>query len=434
VSRGGAYARADAGADWLRLDNAAKIYPAASTAESPAVFRLSATFERPVRIAALEQAFSALLDRCPYYQVYLRRGVFWYYLQKHERVAPIELLSVSPNLGMPIHQKNTPLLRLAARGSTMALDFSHILTDGLGGMGFLTSLAAEYLRRCGIEVEPWQGSLDPSDDPHPEEYEDAHRRHFESGRPKPLRLSGAYHLPRDARRDASLGFLTGRMPVDAVLDLARSLGVSLTEYLVALYIDSIARVRAEARKTDGGAERTVIRIQVPVNMRRHYASQTMRNFSLFVSPEIDLALGSYSFEEIARKTHLSMRMQLDRKELQRQISRNVAGELNGFVRGTPLFLKDLLLSVMHRRLGAAPYSGVLSNLGRIELPAPLHRHVKELGFYLAPDPAMRKNCSVLSYGDTLTVAFGSTITSRAFEKSFFTALVRRGVPVRIKEQ
>jgi hypothetical protein len=72
----------EANQDWLRLDNAAKIYPAAASQDAPAVFRLSATFDKPIRIAALQQAYASVLARCPYFQVYLQRGVFWYYLQR----------------------------------------------------------------------------------------------------------------------------------------------------------------------------------------------------------------------------------------------------------------------------------------------------------------------------------------------------------------
>jgi hypothetical protein len=423
----------EANPDWLRLDNAAKIYPAISSKDAPAVFRLSTTFDTPIRIAALQQAYASVLARCPYFQVYLRRGVFWYYLQRHHRVPPIQLLDRSLRLEMPIHQRNVPLLRVQARGATMAIDFSHILTDGLGGMRFLTSVVAEYLRLCGIMVERWDTLLDPRDAPHPEEFEDAHRTHFASGLPPPPQLSPAYHLPGEGTGTTPYRILSGRMPVADVLALAKAHEVSLTEYLVALYMDAIARVREQEQHRRRHVKRSVIRIEVPVNMRPYYASRTMRNFSLFVSPEIDLRLGSFPLEEIVRKVHLSMRMQLDRKELQRQISRNVAGELNPVVRATPLALKDLLLSAIHRRWGSMPYSGVLSNLGIVRVPRGISRHVTAFGFMLDPQPPLRKNCAVVSFKDELTVTFGSTVASRELERCFFTRLTQAGVSVQVQE-
>ena len=423
----------EANQDWLKLDNAAKIYPAASSKDAPAVFRLSTTFDKPIRIAALQQAYARVLGRCPYFQVYLRRGVFWYYLQKHNQVPTIQLLDRLLRLEMPIHQRNTPLLRVQARGASMAIDFSHILTDGIGGMRFFTSVMAEYLRLCGIKIERWDALLDPQDESQPEEFEDGHRQHFDSGLPAPPKLSPAYHLPGEAAGTTPYRILSGRMPLSDMLALAKSHEVSLTEYLVALYMDAIARVREQEQHRGRRVRRSVIRVEVPVNMRPYYASQTMRNFSLFVSPEIDLSLGTFTLEEIVRKVHLSMRMQLDRKELQRQISRNVAGELNPLVRVTPLVLKDLLLSEIHRRWGSVPYSGVLSNLGIIRVPSGVSRHVKSFGCVLDPNPALRKNCSVLSFQDELTVTFGSTVESRDLERFFFTSLTQAGVSVQVKE-
>jgi hypothetical protein len=96
-------------------------------------------------------------------------------------------------------------------------------------------------------------------------------------------------------------------------------------------------------------------------------------------------------------------------------------------------LKYVYLSAMHRRLGAAPYSGILSNLGQIELPGDLSQYIKEFGFYLGPNPEMKKNCSVLSYNETLTVAFGSSVGSTDMERGFFKTLVEAGVAVRIRE-
>jgi hypothetical protein len=282
-------------------------------------------------------------------------------------------------------------------------------------------------------VECWDTLLDPRDEPHHEEFEDGHRKHFDSGLPTPPKLSHAYHLPGEAAGTTPYRILSGRMPVSDVLALAKAHEVSLTEYLVALYMAAIARVREQEQHRRRHVKRSVIRLEVPVNMRAYYASQTMRNFSLFVSPEIDLSLGSFTLEEMVRKVHLSMRMQLDRKELQRQISRNVAGELNPVVRATPRALKDLLLSAIHRRWGSASYSGVLSNLGIVRVPSGVSRHVKSFGFVLDPQPALLKNCSVLSFKDELTVTFGSTVVCRELERFFFTSLTQAGVSVQVKE-
>jgi len=134
--------------DWITLDNAAKIYPTAFTRLFPVVFRLSAILRAPVRLSALQQASDALVRRCPYFQVHLRRGLFWYYLQRHHHTPRVHLLERSALEILPARGKTEHLLRIRARGRTIAVDFSHILTDGSGGLRFFRSLLAEYLRLC----------------------------------------------------------------------------------------------------------------------------------------------------------------------------------------------------------------------------------------------------------------------------------------------
>jgi len=49
----------------------------------------------------------------------------------------------------------------------------------------------------------------------------------------------------------------------------------------------------------------------------------MRNFSLFVTPEIDFRLGKYSFEEILKIVYHKMQVETDEKLINKIISRNV---------------------------------------------------------------------------------------------------------------
>ncbi|MFW6212092.1 MAG: hypothetical protein ACOC8L_04265, partial [Spirochaetota bacterium] len=61
---------------WLKLDNAAKIYPAAGKKATPPVFRISVTLRNPIRVSALTASLQRLIDRTPYYQMFIRRGFF----------------------------------------------------------------------------------------------------------------------------------------------------------------------------------------------------------------------------------------------------------------------------------------------------------------------------------------------------------------------
>jgi NRPS condensation-like uncharacterized protein len=278
-----------------------------------------------------------------------------------------------------------------------------------------------------VRVTSWEPFLDPSAPPSPGEYEDAYKRYCDPRLPAPTSLSRACHLPDAAQSRSRV--ITGRLPVGDALDLARRHGVSLTEYLVALYMHALVQVCAS-----GGGDETIVRLEVPVDMRRHHPSETMRNFSLFASPEIDMRLAPYDFDDIVQRVHHSLKLLTDRRELDRQIARNVRVEQNPLVRILPLFLKDLLFSYVRERFGEAPYSGVLSNLGRITVPEEIDDHIESFGVMLGPNPRMKKNCAVLSFRDDLFINFGSVVESRELERIFFTHLARAGVRVILAER
>lgn len=417
---------------WLRLDNAAKIYPATFSDPTPAGFRLGMTLKAPIRVGPLAEALRSVLRRCPYYQVHLRRGFFWYYLQRHDAVPALYPMSDAPISAVPAWQRDTDLFRVQARRDTIAVDFSHIITDGTGGLRFLGTLVTRYLELCGVKVDDWAPFLDPSETPPSEEYEDAHNRFFDPRTPRPARVTRAYQLP--GTREDRYRIITGRMAVSEVLDRARARGVSLTEYLGALYMFSLMRIRERHEQGGERAGPSVIRLEVPVDMRRFYPSKTMRNFSLYVAPEIDVSLGGYRFEEVVERVHHSLRMQIDARELGRQIGRNVKAERHPLIRVAPLFVKDRVLSITYRRIGENAYSGVLSNLGRIVVPKAVEPHVESVGFAINPSFGMKKNCAVVSFRDALDVSFGSIVASRDLEREFFTRLAAEGVRVAVSER
>ena len=417
--------------DWLKLDNAANIYPATTSRRSPAQFRLSVTLNSPVKLIVLQLAWEKILNRCPYFQVYLRRGFFWYYLQKHQEIPPIELMEPIPTSIFKLSHKTAHLIRISVRKSTIALDFSHIITDGNGGMRFLLALVFEYLRLEGIPIGKIHGVPHPDDQPTQDEFEDAHRKFFPGNLPQPETLSSAFHLADKPFSHNKFRMISGKIPLDKIMKLSRQYKVSLTEYLTAVYMFSLMNIYCQ--KSAKKPKSSIIRLEVPVNMRKFHPSQTMRNFSLFVSPEIDLKLGNFTFDEILKKVHHSLQMQIDRKELGRQVSRNVGGELNPFVRIIPLFLKDMYLAGLYSRLGEKCYSGVLSNLGSINIPEEAKTFIRYFGCILVPNHGMKKSCVVLSYENDLTINFSSVIESRELERLFFTKLIEDGISVSVRE-
>ncbi len=415
--------------DWFKLDNAAKIYPALSVKKSPPQFRLTVSLNKPVNYRIFKQAWGNILERCPYFQVYLKRGLFWYYLQRHHNLPPIELMMPVPVSTFDHKKRTSHLIKATIRSHSIALDFSHILTDGNGGMRFLQGLIFEYLKLMNYAVDPGDKIPIAGEIPLKEEYEDGYLKYFPGKLPEPDKLSRSFHIPGKSFADNNFRLISGEMNLSEILAVSRKLKVTITEYLTAVYLFSLMKLQLrEKRKRP-----PVIRLEVPVNLRKFYKTDTMRNFSLYTSIEIDLKLGNYSFTDILKKVHHSMRLQNDRKELNRQVSRNVRGETNPFIRIIPIIMKNIYMAELYSKLGEQCYSGVISNLGPIVLPKNVNPHIDSFNFILNPNHVMKKSITVLSWQEVLCINISSVIEDRELERLFFTKLIEDGIAVHVKE-
>ena len=69
---------------WRRLDNAAKIFPAAASGTDTQVFRFSCELKEAVCEEDLQKALEKTLSSFGIYRYIMKRGFFWYYLEESD--------------------------------------------------------------------------------------------------------------------------------------------------------------------------------------------------------------------------------------------------------------------------------------------------------------------------------------------------------------
>ncbi len=416
---------------WSPLDNAAKIFPAIRSKENTTVMRLTAVLSEPVTINCLFKAVERAEKRFPYFIVRLRRGFFWYYLEQVKDPIMIRPDDQMPCRAFGINKENRLLIRILVHKNRLSVELSHILTDGHGIMTFLKSILLYYFREKGI-VQNNQIDDFFIRDADEEEFTDAYSRYFKENIPTVLSQPKAFHLPYHLRKKPRFDVLYALIALQELKQKAKEKGVSITEYLIAVYLWILQEIFYECKNKGIPTPNKFARIEVPVNLRNIYPSKTMRNFSLFVIPEIDFRLGKYSFDEILKIVYHKMQLETDEKLISKIISRNVGGEKNRFVRGIPIWLKSLVLYFKYYSEGANQYSGVVTNLGKIDLPESICNRVEY--FALTPPPPNRKlklNCGVIGYGNKLVLSFGNISRSKDFEQKFLHFLTRQGIHVNL---
>lgn len=434
------------------LDTAGRLWPFVQSRRLTSLFRLSVDLEGPVVLPALERAVDDVRRLLPGFFVRLRRGVFWSYIERSDE-RPIYPEQSSPCVNWTAGDRSRGLIRIKPWRNRIAVEFSHAITDGGGARVFLAALVSRYLVQAGLIADS------PADPPRaaPEDWENAFRRYGRPELPAPAPVGPAYHprtrlLPRGSYRT-----LTGIVRSEQLKAAARGADLKIGEFLVAVLIEAIQAVAtresaipaalgpdtAEADDVSpgrGASRRTgtrrrpqarqnaghgVIRILVPVDLRRFFPSPTLRNFFGFVAPEIDLRLGTYSEEEIALEVRTQMRGGLTARRLLSHFSQHVGIEGTPLLRILPAGIKRAVMSVFFPRVGDLRYSASLSNLGQLSFGEAGDRHVGRALFIPPPSPWTRTNCSVVSFGDHTAISFGSTAVERDMEREFFRIIRRQ---------
>lgn len=395
------------------------------------VFRITASLREPVRYSAIKEAVELTSARFPYFSVSLASGIFWHFLEFNNQLPRIQTDEEIPCTAFAINRKNEPLYRIIVKGKWISVEFSHIITDGGGALEYMKSLLYTYLTLTGKNITSPGNIMLPETPVSEEEYEDAYNKYFQK-LPPPSKLAKAWHLPFRLNKDPKLKVLRVELRIGEILETARKLNVSLTEYFVSVYHFALQNILVSEEDSSKKAKRKVLRIEVPVNMRRKIPSRTMRNFSLFVLPEIDLRLGNYTFEEILESVHHQLQLSSDIKQISRFLSSNVSSEKLFIIRILPLFVKKMAISAVYRSLASKRWSGIVTNLGVVTLPGGMEDMVDSLDLIPPPpNPKVKVSCALISYKDKLTICFCNITESNELERLILRHLTDAGIHVKI---
>lgn len=416
---------------WLRLDNAALIFPAVKRPGWCNVFRQSVSLREDIDPAILQQAANDLKPRFPSLYVRLRTGIFWYYLEEIRVPLTVGQDFAYPLTHMGTRELRTCCLRIFYYRNRIAVEFFHALTDGTGGMIYLKTLAARYIAlKYGIDIPASDDILDIAQQPQPEEIEDSFLRY--SGRHAMSRSEpNSYRLKGTHERDGIRHLLTGVLPTDKLVEVAHGYHVTVTVFLVAVMAQVITEMQA---KHAPHRQPKPVKITVPVNLRRLYGSKTLRNFVLTLNPGVDPKLGAFTLDDLCNSISAQLSAEAMPQIMAARIAANVIPQQLAILRIMPLFIKNLFLRMVYAHVGETKGCLNISNLGVVKLPEPMRPYVERMEFIIGVQYTYPNNCSVVSLGNATYVNMIRNIRETELEQRFFSRLVELGVPVTIESK
>lgn len=412
---------------WVRLDNAAKIYPAARRKNWSNVFRQSVTLFDDVDTGVLKTALDVTVKRFPSIAARLRKGVFWYYLQQVAAAPEIKEEYSYPLTYMSKEEMRRCAFRVIVYHNRIAVEFFHSLTDGTGALIFLKNLVAEYLeQKYHIQIPCEHGILDRTALPSEDELEDCFPKY--AGTVAASRKdTNAWHMYGEPQKDGFLNLTCFQLRVKEALELAHKYDATLTVFMSAVMMQALRNLQKE--KNPNIKRHKPIKLLIPVNLRQLFPSNTLRNFAMYTIPELDPRLGDYTLDEICKIIRHKMGAEITAKHMSCVIATNVNDEKNPLVRLIPLPIKNAVMKAIFDSVGEKKSCLTLSNIGQVKVPEEMAKYIKRFDFILGVQAAAPYNCGMLSYGDTIYINFIRNIQDAELERHFFAVLQNLGLCV-----
>ena len=414
---------------WFRLDTAALIFPAIARRNWCNVFRLSAGLTEPVDSAILQEAVNELKPRFPSFFVTLKQGFFWCYLEESRKEVQVREDYAYPLTFMSRREFKENCLRVLYYKNRVAVEFFHALSDGRGGSVFLVNLLARYLElKYGIDIPKTGVIRDLSEPIRMTEIEDSFLKHAApaaSGRKERI----AFRLKGTRETDGFKHLITGIVDTETLLNAAHRYRVSVTAFLAGVMAESIIGIQDEKKRQK---KQKPVKITIPVDLRRLYDSETLRNFSLVINVGVEPRYGRYTLEEICRSISHQIGFMATPQQMAGMVAANVQPQRLLPLRLAPLEIKHLVMDLVYRQSGEKSGCLNISNLSRIEVPEAMQPYLTRAEFIIGPQRSYPNNCSVASFGGKTYINMIRNIREKELERRFFSKLVELGIPVEIE--
>jgi len=410
---------------WLKLDNAAKIYPVVATEKNSGVFRVAAVLSEEINPSILYHAVEDCRDRFPSFFVKLHQGFFWFYYEPNLRSVIIHKESPYICDDMNAHKNNGYLFKVLYFKKRISLEVFHSLSDGTGAFALLKTVIFRYLELSNHRLVN-DGSIIALDErAKREELEDSCNELYTLDKIRKSPNQIAYRMKgKPFIANGGIGLIGVKLNTIELKKIANKYHATLSEFLVSVL--SYAIIQTANQKA---LQKRPLRISVPVNMRKYLYSKSIRNFSLFFNTTVDTHGVMLGFETVLSIIKDQFQHELTKEQLQNRLNENVSFEKNFIVKILPLFLKKLIFKIGYAIIGHRPSTISLTNFGVIQLPKDMTPFVEEFEFNIAS--GKKPGVAVNTYQNQTIMMFNRCFKSTDMEHAFVRFLVNEGLKVTV---
>ena len=408
---------------WRSLDNAAKLFSAASSPKDTRVFRFYCELKEEVKEEILQEALNQTIQKYPVFLSVMRKGLFWHYLEKSELRPVVREEYKEPCSSLYVRDKKTLLFEVTYYKKRINFEVFHALTDGTGATEFLRELVKNYLYLIHEEdLEPVELSnqyLTVKD-----QEDDSFSRYYDPDFPrKKKKKIRAVQIKKGGKGYEELQINEASMSVKELLGIAREKKVSMSVLLTAAFICAIHEEMSRMQ------EKKPVILMVPVNLRKIFPSDSMLNFFGYIEPGYQFGGGKDSFEDVLEAVKLYFQENLSKEHMAGRMNELIAIEKHKILKWAPLELKNRCIRA-GAKMAEQEVTAVLSNMSVVKLPEDYAQYIEKFGVYTSTN---RTELCICSFQDTLSLGFTSRYDSTNIQRNFYRILKELGASVKVAE-
>ena len=394
--------------EWYKLDNMGVYYASTKDKKNPTVFRFTATMKDEVDVTNLRVALEDTMEVYPNFNVTLKKGLFWFYLEEEHHLPDIK--EENKAVCARVYKSEYDILyRVSYYGKRINFEVSHILSDGRGTIEVFKTLIANYVKYPykvkNIKLN--NGTIE-------EHTEDSFDKYYEKYKKDKYKEGKIYKYKNKKLPFEDAKFIELHLDCKKILNKAHEYNASLTAYLVAILIQSILK---EMKQLDKGK---YIKIDLPVDLRSYFRSESSRNFfgltylSYKFTGEVD------SIEDIIKVINEEMTEKINKENISKRMNKMVYFQKNFAIRAIPIFIKDIFLKTVNE-FTSNTSTTTLSNVGKISFSKEVDEYVETTAAMTSPENNFK--ITISTFKNDLVICISDKYRRNNIVKNYVRALI-----------
>ena len=414
--------------EWMRNDTVSIMFAAVESRKQSRLFRVSAIFkDEEVDPVRLKEAVRIAVQRYPLYTYRNTDGFFWSYLEKSDSLPQVLPEEYRPAELRRIGNDGTPEIVFVYHKRRLGIETTHVLGDGAGTLELLKTVVAHYMILGGADKAEFTDIRFGDEKASETELENPFPFFKNDDKHTVSERDSAYNLPYKYEKNYQ-NHISGLVAIDEIKPICKEKNITVSEFLAAGIILAMLHTAEEP------INKTII-LDVPVNLRTYFPTDTVRNFASSVPLQFNPhGKMDFTFDEIIQDIRGKLAQVNTKENQQAFINKNYGLTQKKVFQYIPYFIKKPVINMMQKKSHTNEMTLIMSNVGNVILPEVMSNKIERIEIVSGDARVynMPMFFYIMSMNGYMNITFGLSGKDRRLCTEFFRILSSMGIAVRIE--